>query len=115
MKHLRLNKTSQESPDQHRVDSQTNLESNLSTQGNWAKSPPCPEWLQLPKPPARCPVSSLSRSKLNELLLPCKANGYKPLVRSVSLKSSKFATRGVRLYSVSSLLEFLESCETTAE
>lgn len=70
-----------------------------------------PVWLQLPKPPARCPISSLSRTKLNELILPCHANGFKPPVRSKSLTNSKFATRGIRLYHVPSLLEYIESQE----
>lgn len=68
-----------------------------------------PEWLQLPKPPARCPVTSLSRSKLNELLLPCKANGFNPPVKSRSIRSRKGASRGIRIYSVESLLAHIEA------
>lgn len=66
-----------------------------------------PEWLPMPKPPAHCPITSLSRSKLYELAVPCKANGFKPPVVSVSIKAHKHASRGVRKYSVSSLLRYL--------
>lgn len=68
-----------------------------------------PEWLQLPKSSKRCPVSGLSRSKLNELILPCAANGYKPPVTSKSLKATKWAKRGIRLYNVASLLAWIEA------
>jgi hypothetical protein len=64
-------------------------------------------WSQLPKPPARCPYSSLSRSKICELILPCMANNFRPPVASRSLKSSKHAKRGIRLYSVNSLLAYI--------
>ncbi len=56
----------------------------------------------------------LSRSKLNELILPCEANGYKPPVLSKSLKASKWATRGIRLYSVPSLLAWIEAQDSGA-
>lgn len=68
-----------------------------------------PEWCQLPKPPARCPVTTLSRSKINELILACEANGYRPPVKSASLKSRKGAARGIRIYNVPSLLAWIEA------
>lgn len=68
-----------------------------------------PEWLQLPKSGQRCPISGLSRSALNTVILPNKGNGYKPQVLSRSIKSHKHASRGVRLVNVASLLEFIES------
>jgi hypothetical protein len=68
-----------------------------------------PEWIRLPKSGQRCPITGLSRSKLNELILPCAANGWKPLVLSKSLKTSKWAKRGVRLVCVRSLLDLLEA------
>jgi hypothetical protein len=68
----------------------------------------------MPKPPNRCPISGLSRSKINELILPCAANGYKPPVLSRSLKSTKWATRGIRLYNVPSLLSWIEAQDSGA-
>lgn len=68
---------------------------------------PSQQYLQLPKPPARCPVTGLSRSKICELILPCKANDFRPPVLSISLKSNKLAKRGLRIYSVASLLSYI--------
>ncbi|MBL9181602.1 MAG: hypothetical protein JNN17_05635 [Verrucomicrobiaceae bacterium] len=68
-----------------------------------------PEWLQLPKSGRRCPITGLSRSKLNELVLPTQDNRGKPPVLSKSLKSSKWAKRGIRLYNVASLLAWIEA------
>ena len=86
---------------------------DTSTQAAALKNPSEIEiWIQLPKPPARCPYSSLSRSKLCELILPCKANNFRPPVASRSLKSSKYAKRGIRLYSVSSLLAWISAQPT---
>jgi hypothetical protein len=55
-----------------------------------------PEFIRLPKSPRLCPYSGLSRSKLNELILPCPANDHKPPVRSVVLRQ-KGKVKGVRL------------------
>jgi hypothetical protein len=68
-----------------------------------------PEWLQLPKSGKRCPVTGLSRSALNALILPCAANGWKPPVLSKSLKASKWAKRGIRLYNIASALAWIEA------
>ncbi|RBP41472.1 hypothetical protein DES53_107304 [Roseimicrobium gellanilyticum] len=67
-----------------------------------------PAFIRLPKSPAQCPLTGLSRSALNELILPCAANGYKPPVKSIVLKK-KHAVRGVRLIHVGSLLNYLNS------
>ena len=70
-----------------------------------------PEFIRLPKPGMRCPWTGLSRGKMNQIVLPCKENGYKPPVRSVSIRQrgQKFA---VRLVFFDSLIEYLKSCET---
>lgn len=73
-----------------------------------------PQWLQLPKPPGRCPVTGLSRSHIYSLILPTRENGFKPPVKSVSLKG-KHTTRGVRLYSVLSLLAWIEGQASLVE
>ena len=62
--------------------------------------------LRLPKSGERCPVTGLSRSKLNTLILPSRANGFKPPVRSISLKQ-RGAVRGVRLIPAEGLLDYL--------
>ena len=65
-----------------------------------------PEFLRLPKSGTRCPVCGLSRSKLNQLILPSELNGHRPPVRSVSLRK-RGAVRGVRLIATDDLLAYL--------
>lgn len=67
-----------------------------------------PVFIRLPKSPAHCPLTGLSRSALYELILPCPANGFKPPVRSKVVKK-KHASRGIRLIEVASLLAYLNS------
>ena len=66
-------------------------------------SEPLPIWLRLPKAGARCPITSLTRSALNELIL-----GSNPPVESLVLRK-KDARRGIRLIRLSSLLAHLDS------
>lgn len=70
-----------------------------------------PEFIRLSKPGTLCPWTGLSRSKLNELILPCPANDHKPPVRAICLRK-KGARRGVRLISHDSLLTYLRNLET---
>ena len=67
-----------------------------------------PEWIRLPKAGAFCLYSGLSRSGLNELILPCPANNFKPPVQSISLRK-RGALRGTRLISYDSLMKYLNS------
>ena len=67
-----------------------------------------PEFIRLPKVGQRCPLTGLSRTGLNELILPCSANNFRPPVRSVCLRKRGAAT-GTRLISTDSLLEYLHS------
>jgi hypothetical protein len=67
-----------------------------------------PEWIRLPRPREKCPYSGLTRSVMNELISPNKANGYKAPVRSVSLRK-RHAIRGVRLIHLTSLMSYLEN------
>jgi len=69
-----------------------------------------PEFLRLPKPGTTCPFSGLSRSSLNELILPCAANNWKPPVRSFPLRK-RGAQRGIRLIIWSSLKAHLYAQE----
>ena len=77
-----------------------------------SKPPPqqsvCPEFIRLPRPGTRCNWTGLSRSKLNELVLPCEANGNNPPVSSVCLRK-RGAGKGARLICLSSLLGYLRS------
>jgi hypothetical protein len=67
-----------------------------------------PEWIRLPKSGERCALTGLSRSALNELILPSPANNYDPPVKSVSLRKPG-QIRGIRLIHAASLSVYLES------
>ncbi|RRJ97034.1 hypothetical protein Ga0100231_008130 [Opitutaceae bacterium TAV4] len=67
-----------------------------------------PEFLRLPKNGTRCPVTGLSRASMNDLILPTKANGYRPTVKSVSLRK-RGAVRGVRLIPTDEILSYLKA------
>ena len=66
-----------------------------------------PEFIRLPKG-GLCPFTGLSRSKLNQLILPCSQNEFKPPVKSVCLRQ-RGAIKGTRLIVLDSLLNFLYS------
>jgi hypothetical protein len=51
----------------------------------------------------------MSRSGLADLCVPNKANGFKPPVRSIYLKLTKNAKRGIRLIDFKSLMTYLDS------
>lgn len=65
-----------------------------------------PEFIRLPRPGTRCPYTGLTRSGLNNLILPCALNGHRPPVRSVCLRQ-RGAVRGTRLINYDSLLSYL--------
>lgn len=67
------------------------------------------EWIRLPKK-GRCPYSGLTRSTLNNLILPCEINGFKPPVRSVSLRK-RTQVRGTRLIHYGSLMSYIRGME----
>jgi hypothetical protein len=66
-----------------------------------------PRFIRLPKTGERCPWTGLSRSKMNQLILPCSRNNYLPPVESCSLKPAG-AARGARLVLFESLMDYLE-------
>jgi hypothetical protein len=72
------------------------------------------EWIRLPRPGERCPVSCLSRSTLVELIKPCRRNGFRPPVKALHLKREG-AAKGVVLINRASLREFFASLPTLAE
>ena len=69
-------------------------------------SPFTPEFIRLPKPGTLCRWTGLSRSKLNELILPSPLNSFKPPVRSLSLRN-RGQIKAVRLIVLDSLLGYL--------
>jgi hypothetical protein len=69
--------------------------------------PIAPEYIRLPRARERDPMFGLSRGYLNFLILPAKANGYKPPVKSCVLRK-KGARTGVRLIEVKSLRDYIE-------
>ena len=69
-----------------------------------------PEFVRLPKSGSRCPHTGLSRSKMNQLVLPCKENDFKPPVESKSVRS-RGTIRGTRLIVFDSLMEYLNGLD----
>ena len=67
-----------------------------------------PEFLRLPKPGELCPLTGLSRSAINELILPTPRNGNKPPVKSFCLRQ-KGARTGIRLVSYDSLAGYIRA------
>lgn len=65
-----------------------------------------PEFLRLPKPGQLCPLTGLSRSAINELILPNEHNGHKPQVRSFCLRK-RGAQTGIRIVDYASLREYI--------
>jgi len=63
------------------------------------------EYLRLPKS-GQCPITGLTRSKLYDLISPNEDNGFKPPVKSVSLRKPG-QTKGTRLIVLQSLLGYL--------
>ena len=82
-----------------------NTSNNLSEEGKAALARP--EFIRLPKG-GLCPYTGLSRSKLNQLILPCEQNEFKPPVKSVCLRQ-RGAIKGTRLIVLDSLLDYLYS------
>jgi len=67
-----------------------------------------PEFIRLPKAGTLCPHSGLSRSKMNELVLPSPVNNFKPPVKSISLRN-RGQVKAVRLVVFDSLMAYLRS------
>ena len=65
-----------------------------------------PVYIRLPKPGEKCPITGLSRGKLNELILPNERNHFSPPVASKSLRKAG-AQREVRLVLLESLMNYL--------
>ncbi len=72
------------------------------------QAPAEPEFLRLPPPGVRCPFTGLSRSALNELILPTEQNDFTPPVRSFCLRK-RGAKTGIRLVDYASLKAYIRS------
>jgi len=72
------------------------------------QTPAEPEFLRLPPPGVRCPFTGLSRSALNELILPTELNGFKPPVRSFCIRR-RGARTGIRLIDYASLKAYIHA------
>lgn len=73
---------------------------------------PVVEFLRLPPPGQRCPHTGLSRSYLNDLILPTVENGNRPPVRSFVLRK-RGAQTGVRIIDAASLFNYIRRHEDT--
>ena len=69
-----------------------------------------PRYVPMPSGTETERYSGLKRGRLNTLILPCEANGYRPPVKSISLKPPG-ALKGKRLIVLASLLSFLAKLE----
>jgi hypothetical protein len=65
-----------------------------------------PEFLRLPKPGLLCPFTGLTRSAINELILPTQRNKFNPPVRSFCLRQ-RGAKTGIRLVDYASLRSYI--------
>ena len=72
------------------------------------------EFLRLPPPGQQCPICGLSRSALNDLILPSEKNGGKPPVKSFCLRQ-KGAKTGIRLVDYQSLRDYIRARPETFE
>ncbi len=62
-----------------------------------------PVLIRLPKSPAHCPFYRLSRSELNEFILPCAAQRVQTSPFEACPPRAKMGVRGIRLIDVASL------------
>jgi hypothetical protein len=92
--------------------SSSGRDGDLTTQPIAASNAPSasfrPELIRLPKPGTQCPYTGLSRSKMNELILPSPLNDFKPPVKSISLRN-RGQVKAVRLVFYESLMAYLRS------
>lgn len=65
-----------------------------------------PEFLRLPKPGQLCQHTGLTRSAINELILPTERNQFRPPVKSFCLRQ-RGARTGIRLVEYESLAEYI--------
>jgi hypothetical protein len=64
------------------------------------------EFMRLPPAGEPDPIFGLKRGFLNLLILPCRANDWRPPVKSIILRRKR-ARKGVRLIDIASLRQFI--------
>jgi hypothetical protein len=69
-----------------------------------------PEFLRLPPPGQQCAFTGMSRSGLNDLILPTPENDFKPPVKSFCLRK-RGARTGIRLIDYDSLISYIRGHE----
>ena len=82
-----------------------NTTASVAAPASAASTPSEREFIRLPKS-GPCPITGLTRSKLYELISPNEDNGFKPPVKSVSLRKPG-QIKGTRLIVLQSLLDYL--------
>lgn len=70
-----------------------------------------PDYIRLPKNNEKCPYCGLSRTTLNELVLPRADNNFTPPVKSRVVSPKRGSLRGVRLINYDSLMVYLETSD----
>jgi len=88
-------------------DATSSRQTRLPTNAGPATTTDEPIFIRLPKPGERCARTGLSRTALNELILPLKRNGYSPPVKSKTMRKAG-QQRGIRLILWESLRAYLE-------
>lgn len=96
-----------------RKSSRDEQQANSSPHTFWFEKGEKPEFVAMPSGKNVEFYSGLKRGKLNLLVLPCRENGFRPPVRSCSLKQPG-CVKGKRLIVLDSLLEYLRA-HTTEE
>jgi hypothetical protein len=97
--------------DNYQHETLANEPARLALSGQWGATER--EFLRLPPNGQKCPVTGLSRSYLNLLILPCGQNEFRPPVRSFVLRK-RGAKTGVRLIDYSSLRKYIRAHEETS-
>ena len=102
--------TTQLMPDTQQGPQKPALAPFYGTQESSVASNFLPEFLRLPRAGSRDPHFGLSRSMWNQLILKCEANGFRPPIKSFSLRR-KGTLKGVRIISAHSALDYFRKLE----
>lgn len=72
-----------------------------------------PEFIRIPSDRERCPHTSLGRTTMRRLCVPCKANGYRPAVPAKQLRDVG-NVQGIWLVPYAKLIAHLDALPTDA-
>ena len=70
-----------------------------------------PEFIRLPKAKTHCPITGLSRTGIYNLCVPCRANGFNPVVPAKCLRQ-KGNLRGVWFIPYEPLIAYINALPT---